>query len=325
MNDEIIIPELNNETIESMICEIRGVKVMLDFDLARIYGYETRAFNQQIQRNINKFDNDFMFQLTKKEFELILMSQNVTSSWGGTRKLPFAFTEQGIYMLMTVLKGELAVKQSKAIIRLFKQMKDYLVESNNLLSSEALLKLTTKVYTNEKNIEKLKMDNRAIKKKLEVVMDNFIDPSTYKHFVLFNGEKIEADVIYQMIYKLAKKSIYIIDDYIDIKTLQLLKCCSDNVYITIFSDNKGKNNLNYSFINDFLSETNFKISFKHTHNAIHDRYIILDYDLKTEKIYHCGASSKDAGLKINTIMKITDIDLYSDVIEKLLKNDEFVF
>ena len=139
MNDEIIIPELNNETIESMICESRGVKVMLDFDLARIYGYETRAFNQQIQRNINKFDNDFMFQLTKKEFELILMSQNVTSSWGGTRKLPFAFTEQGIYMLMTVLKGELAVKQSKAIIRLFKQMKDYLVESNNLLSSEALL------------------------------------------------------------------------------------------------------------------------------------------------------------------------------------------
>ena len=104
--NEIIIPELNNETIESMIYIIRGQKVMLDFDLAKIYGYETKNFNQQVNRNIEKFPMDFMFKVNKDEMNLILMSQNVISSWGGNRKLPHAFTEQGIYMLMTVLKGD---------------------------------------------------------------------------------------------------------------------------------------------------------------------------------------------------------------------------
>ncbi len=100
---------------------------MLDFELAEIYGYETKTFNQQVKNNIEKFDDDFRFQLTKEEWEF-LRSKNLTSKSetgsGGRRYLPFAFTEQGIYMLMTVLKGELAVKQSKALICTFKQMKD---------------------------------------------------------------------------------------------------------------------------------------------------------------------------------------------------------
>ena len=103
---EIIIPELNNETIESMIYIIRGQKVMLDFELAKIYGYTTKAFNQRVKNNIVKFDSDFRFQLSIEEWNKILMSKKLTSSWGGTRKLPHAFTEQGIYMLMTVLKGD---------------------------------------------------------------------------------------------------------------------------------------------------------------------------------------------------------------------------
>ena len=103
--NELIIPELNNETIESMIYEIRGQKVMLDFELAKIYGYETRRFNEQVKNNINKFDDDFRFQLTKDELNLV-MSKKSTSpknffsgQKGGTRKIPYAFTEQGIYML----------------------------------------------------------------------------------------------------------------------------------------------------------------------------------------------------------------------------------
>ena len=114
-----------NETIESMIYVVRGEKVMLDFELAKIYGYETRAFNQQVARNIKKFPERYRFQLTRKELELV-KSQIVTSrksfysgQEGGTRKLPFAFTEQGIYMLMTVLKGDLATKQSIALIGAF--------------------------------------------------------------------------------------------------------------------------------------------------------------------------------------------------------------
>ena len=96
---------LDEKTIQTLIHEVRGQKVMLDFDLANIYGYETRYLNLQVRRNAEKFPEDFMFQLRKDEMDRILILQNVTSSWGGTRKMPFAFTEQGIYMLMTVLKG----------------------------------------------------------------------------------------------------------------------------------------------------------------------------------------------------------------------------
>ena len=116
-NNELII--INEENIKDLIYEIRGQKVMLDFDLARIYGYETRTFNQQIKRNIEKFPEDFMFQISKEESKLLARSQFVTAQmWtigntGGRTSLPYAFTEQGIYMLMTVLKGEYLCKSKK--------------------------------------------------------------------------------------------------------------------------------------------------------------------------------------------------------------------
>ena len=119
--NEIIVPELNNETIESMIYNIRGKKVMLDFELAKIYGYSTKAFNQQVKNNINKFPERYKFQITNEELKEIARSKNLTAQiWttnkGGRTSLPYAFTEQGIYMLMTVLKGDLAIKQSIALI-----------------------------------------------------------------------------------------------------------------------------------------------------------------------------------------------------------------
>ena len=104
-NKEIVV--INEDTIKNRIYYIRNQKVMLDFELAEIYGYTTTRFNEQVKNNSEKFDDDFMFQLTKSEFEN-LISKKSTSSWGGRRKLPYAFTEQGIYMLMTVLRGELA-------------------------------------------------------------------------------------------------------------------------------------------------------------------------------------------------------------------------
>ena len=96
---------INADTIQDKLYIIRGQKVMLDFELAEIYGYTTTKFNQQVKNNLEKFDSDFMLQLTKEEFDN-LMSKKLTSSWGGRRKPPRVFTEQGIYMLMTVLKGE---------------------------------------------------------------------------------------------------------------------------------------------------------------------------------------------------------------------------
>ena len=135
-NKEIAV--IDETTIKSKIYYLRNQKVMLDFELAEIYGYTMTRFNEQVRNNAEKFDNDFMFQLTKSEFKN-LISKKSTSSCGGRRKLSYAFTEQGIYMLMTVLRGEPAVKQSKALIRMFKQMKDFITENQDFISPKDLV------------------------------------------------------------------------------------------------------------------------------------------------------------------------------------------
>ena len=114
--NELEIADINETMLQSKIYFVRDQKVMLDFELAEIYGYTTKAFNQQVKNNQERFDEDFRFKLTREEVEN-LRSNFSTSSWGGSRYLPYAFTEQGIYMLMTVLKGDLAIQQSKALIR----------------------------------------------------------------------------------------------------------------------------------------------------------------------------------------------------------------
>ncbi|MFU0566749.1 ORF6N domain-containing protein, partial [Gardnerella leopoldii] len=147
---------IDAKTIKEKIYNIRNQKVMLDFELAEIYGYETKNFNRQIKNNIEKFEGeDFMFQLTADEFKN-LMSKNSTSSWGGRRKLLYAFTEQGIYMLMTVLRGELAIIQSKALIRTFKQMKDYIVENRDFIGANELAQLAIQTNQNTKDIAEIK-------------------------------------------------------------------------------------------------------------------------------------------------------------------------
>lgn len=322
MNSEIIIPELNSDTIESIIYEIRGLKIMLDFDLAKIYGYSTKAFNQQVKRNINKFPDRYMFKLTMDEVSLISRSQNVTTIMqrdgekGGRVYLPYAFTEQGIYMLMTVLKGDIATKQSIVIIDTFKRMKDYIFKTNNLVNKNDLINLISKVDSHTKDIT-------AIKEELKEVKKGKIDDSKPSHYLILNNERIESDIAYQEIYEMAKNSIYIIDDYIDIKTLLLLKCCND-INIIIFTDNKAKNSINKSFINDFKKDTGLNIIFKRNNNRFHDRYIIVDFNTNNELIYHCGASSKDSGNKITTITKINDSNIYYQLINDILNNDELI-
>ena len=311
--DSLVVPELNEYLLTSKIYIIRGQKVMLDFELAEIYGYETKNFNRQVKNNNDKFDQDFMFQLSKEKYKEILRCKNFTSSWGGTRHLPYAFTEQGIYMLMTVLKGDLATKQSKALIRLFKNMKDYLIENNSLLTQKDYLNLFKLINNNSDRIIELEEEFKSFSKVLN------------SHYLILNGERIEGDIAYQEIYRLANKSIHIIDDYIDIKTLQLLKCVKDNIEIMIFSDNKSRNNLNSNFINDFINDTGFNIQFKKNNNRFHDRYIIIDFDTESETIFHCGASSKDAGKRITTITRIEEQNLYKDLIKEILNNDDLIF
>ena len=340
--DNLEIIELTEENIESMVYSIRGQKVMLDFDLARIYGYSTKAFNQQVKNNIDKFPEDFMFKLTSNEANEILMSKNLTSSEteilkskksatkerdvgvlrsknltanqlsSKRRYNPYAFTEQGIYMLMTVLKGDLAIVQSIALIRLFKQMKDYISENRSLLNVDSAL-INNKFSSYDKRFE-------TIENKLNIVMDNFIDPSTYKHFFILEGEKIEAALAYQQIYSLANHSIIIIDDYIGLRTIQLLKVAKPDIDIIIFSDNVARDCVDEQTLIDFNNEYHRDVKLFKNDNKFHDRYIVIDYTYPNEAIYHSGLSSKNAGHKISTITKIDEMKAYRPLINDLLKN-----
>lgn len=335
--DEIML--VNQESLAEKIYIIRGQKVMLDFELAEIYGYETKRFNEQVKNNIEKFDDDFRFQLTKEEWEnlrsKISTSKSETGS-GGRRYLPYVFSEAGIYMLMTVLKGELAVKQSKALIRTFKQMKDYIVENQGLIGQREFLQLSMQITSNVVEMQDLRQDLMNVEDKVAGLVDNLgnvvhkselselildlSNPQLKYGFLLLNGEPIEANLAYKDIYSIAKKSIYIVDNYIGVKTLVLLKDIPSSVEITIFSDNVGKglHTLEYQ---DFCKEYPFrKIKFQKSGGEFHDRYIIIDWNTDKQRIYHCGASSKDAGQRITTISEVVDQVVYADLINKLLKN-----
>ena len=340
---------IDEDLLKSRIYTIRGVKAMLDADLAEIYGYSTGAFNQQVKNNIEKFDDDFRFQLTKEELSkcknciLKMDSDKKNSSkskifilnngrrGSNIKFMPYAFTEQGIYMLMTVLKGEQATAQSKALIRLFKQMKDYIAAENAPDISAGMVALATQTSQNTRDIAEIATDVRTLSNKVErnenflqKVMANFIDPSTFKHFLILNGQRLEADVAYTQIYTMAKKSVLIVDDYLNVKTLDLLRCVAKGVSVKIFSEQHGHARLTASMLADFrAARPDVELGDVHaTGNKFHDRYIYLDFGTDSEKLFHCGASSKDAGNKITTIMQLEDIAGYRALFEKLLQEGE---
>ena len=342
---------INEDLLKSRIYTIRGVKVMLDADLAEIYGYSTKDFNRQVKNNIEKFDEDFRFRLKKEEYYeilrckfctlgsdevsdplLILRSEKPTLEHGKYAKyLPYAFTEQGIYMLMTVLKGEQATAQSKALIRLFKQMKDYIAAENAPDVSAGMVALATQTSQNTRDIAEIATDVRTLSNKVErnesflqKVMANLVDPSTFKHFLILNGQRLEADVAYTQIYSMAKKSVLIVDDYLDVKTLDLLRCVAKGVFIKIFSEQHGHTRLTGSMLADFrAARPDVELGdVRTTGNMFHDRYIYLDFGTDSEKLFHCGASSKDAGNKITTIMQQEDIAGYRALFGKLLEEGE---
>ena len=291
---------------------------MLDFDLAEIYGYTTKAFNQQVKRNLAKFDEDFKFQLSMEETLKLSRSQFVTSIQtsgvkGGRSHPPYAFTEQGIYMLMTVLKGDLAIRQSKALIRMFKQMKDCFFYQTAMLDYSKI----EQIMINKNDIKEIK-SMMATKDDLVKVMKGFLELDTEREYLFLNGQIAEAREVYASIYAKAKSSIIIIDNYINLKTLLGLKNIQEKVSATIISDNNG-GYLSGEDIKSFQREyPNIKITFKKTNGKIHDRFIILDYKTEKQTIYHCGGSIKDGGTKTTAIIKVYDNGLYTQFIDSLL-------
>lgn len=162
------------QKILNKIYVIRSEKVMLDRDLAGMYGVETRVLNQSIKRNLNRFPKDFMFQLSEKEFKN-LMSQNVTSSWGGTRKLPYAFTEQGVAMLSSVLNSETAIEVNIRIIRVFTKMREFALTHKEILMQ--LAKLEKEVSSNNRNTERNSKDIENIFMVLKELLEKESKPT----------------------------------------------------------------------------------------------------------------------------------------------------
>ena len=320
------------DNICNRVYVIRGQQVMLDYDLAEIYGYEVKRLNEQVKRNITRFPEDFMFQLTKDEIpEDFLKSQIATLNENGNKrglhikKLPFVFTEQGIYMLATVLRGELAEQQSIFIMRAFREMRHYIKQNQQFVTQSEMRLVTAKVSEISVQVAgvvdwKNKAEDRfdSIQRSIDTLNENFVSDKDFKNFVIYKGQKFEADAAYIDIYQQANRSIYVVDDYVNTKTLQLLSQKQAGVEVILFTENgHGKRGfLTTSVVNDFIQEYP-PLRIKPNADC-HDRLIVLDYGLTTEQAYHCGASSKDAGKKLCAINVILETSMIHPVIDKLL-------
>ena len=288
---------VKNRDIKHMIYNIRDKQVMIDSDLAMLYQVETKYLNRQKSRNEDRFPEDFCFQLTKEEYE-ILRCQNVTSKKesgsGGRRYLPYVFTEQGIAMLSTVLKSKVAANVSINIMRTFVEMRKIFLSNQEIF----------------KRLDRVELKQLEADRKLEEVF-NYIGTNTeVKQNIFFNGQIYDAfSFIVGLVIK-AKKEIILIDNYVDINTLNIL--CKKNKGVDIVILTGGKGTLSTKDIKIFSAQYP-KLSLKFT-TDFHDRFLIID---KTE-VYHIGASIKDAGKKSFGITKIEDNYLIQSLLNKVI-------
>ncbi len=310
--------------ISQKVYTIRGEKVMLDSDLAVIYGYEVKTLNQQVKRNIDRFPADFMFRLTSEETSQLSRSQFVTlnepKGRGHNIKYnPYAFTEQGVYMLATVLKGDLASTQSIAIMRAFRAMRTYIQQNQYLVTKQELMALEQR---QELRLDAMDDRFQQMQTAMEELRDELLVEENRKEYVFLDNQKFEADMAYEDIYTKATKTIYIIDDYVSRKTLQLLTKKKPGVKVILFTQNAASANqkLTATEVADFNSEYP-KLSVK-PNPGCHDRYIVLDYGLPTQAAYLCGASSKDAGNRVCSIVKFEDSSIVQGIIAPRLKQQD---
>ena len=298
MENEIII--LDENDLKNKIYTIRGVQVMLDSDLAEIYGYETKRFNEQVKNNIERFDEDFRFQLTQDEVDVLRSKFSTTNISTMSRSLPYAFTEQGIYMLMTVLKGELAVKQSKTLIRLFKQMKDFVLTNSQLFAEIDSIKK----HLIESDLHYKENDKRI--DELFTLMDKY--KIEEKQGIFFQGQIFDAYAKFESFIQSAKKEIVLIDSYVDLTVLERLAKKQKGVNILLYTDSKTKiTNLDVQKFNAQYPTLTLNFTSK-----MHDRFLIIDNSV----LYHIGASLKDLAKKCFAF-EILDSSLIPSVLGNL--------
>ena len=294
MENELKI--INTEEIKNLIYTIRGKEVMLDSDVAMLYHYETKNVNKAMKRNIERFTEDFCFQLTNDEFKNLrfqfgTLNKKVNNGKVTRKYLPYVYTEQGISMLAGVLKNDIAVQVSISIIRAFIEMRKFI--SSNSQIFERLTNVEYKLLEHDK--------------KFDEIFDSLLKKEEFKQKIFFGGQIYDAYSLVIDIIKRAKNKIIIIDNYIDDSILKILVKKNKNVEVVILTSKNS--NISKLDIQKFNKE--YPILKVAKTDKFHDRFIIID----NKELYHCGASIKDLGKKCFGINKIDDIEIINKFVK----------
>lgn len=291
---EIVI---SDKTIQNLIYVVRGQQVMMDSDLAALYQVETKVFNQAVKRNIARFPDAFRFQLTDEEYGA-LRSQIVTSNGrGGRRYLPYVFTEQGIAMLSAVLNSDLAIQVSIHIMTAFVEMRKFF--TNNAVLFERIHEMDWRQQEYEK-----KTDER-----FEKVFDYIAEHGESMQRVFFDGQIYDAFSLLVDLVGSADTSIILIDNYVDIGTLNILSKKGAGVTVCIYTARQTK--LTGKDVENFNRQYP-SLEVRYT-GVFHDRFLILD----RTRTYHIGASLKDAGRKCFAVSLLEDAGITKDILQRV--------
>ena len=284
----------DNIKIENMIYEIRDKKVILDSDLARLYGVETKRINEAVKNNIEKFPERYCFKLSDNESNNLLaeiFDQKIEKR-GGKYKNPRVFTEQGVYMLATILKSKLATSITIAIMDAFVVMKNII--NTSLIEQKYFNELTIK------NTEDIKLLQESFDK---------LNMKESNNHIFYEGQIYDAYSLLIDILSKAKKEIIIIDNYAGKKLFDIIR--NINVKVKIYTENI-----------DNISKEKYEKQYSNiemiTTNTFHDRFIIID----NKVLYHSGASFKDLGKKCFAITKMEDSNILKELLDKLEKAKE---
>jgi len=284
-----------NQIIENKIYTIRNTQVILDRDLADLYGVETKHINQAVKNNDDKFEEDFFFELTNEEFSH-LRSNDLTANFSKTRTNPKVFTEQGVYMLATILKSQTASQITVQIIKTFASMRKFLLSNASIFQ-----RLDT--------LEIKQIQNRLESKtKFDKIFNAMEEKGTpQKQHIFYNGQIFDAYLFVSDIIKSAKTSIKLIDNFIDESTLVLFTKRDANIKTTIYTKTISKQlQLDLKKHNEQYEKIEV-IKF----DLSHDRFLIID----EKEVYHFGASLKDLGKKWFAVSKM-DIEVLN-IMERL--------
>lgn len=298
---------VQNQQIANKIVVLRGMQTLLDRDLAEMYGVETRRLNEQVKRNAERFPMDFCFQLSEQEFEN-WKSQFATSNSDkmGLRKIPYAFTEQGVAMLSAVLHSERAIKVSIEIMNAFVYMRRTFLNNANLVERMDAIELKTESRLLEHEI-KLQEYDKNFSKIFDVLETNEM---TVKQGVFFQGQIFDAFSFFQKLIQKANKTIVLIDGYVDLSVLDRFSQKKPNVSVTIYTHPKTK--VSQLDIDKFNEQ--YPSLVKKETRAMHDRFLIID----NKELFHIGASLKDLGKTCFAFEKMEDSKtLIPMILEKL--------